>query len=453
MKKRKRKPRGYWAQKENQKEFLDSLLHKYNIKPEKLTSTMIRKNGGIRLQTYYANTLEMLEAHYGEISLLDLPRVPRGAWKRPKCRIEAVQEAVERLGKRPERVRKEDLCRIGLEGLIVNSGLGIRELMREAGYDVPDPVSWQSGKVRAAKVRELVEKAGGTDRVTFRYIKKRARGLVEYYSFAGGKSGGCRVARGGKEENIEYRTPINDFRFKKLREKKREKIRQDNRINRIRERREEKRKECRSGNVDLRSKGEVVREKWGMLPGEHIPVLYWILKDAGYDVTPDDCLRGLDALEEVASGHGHLNHSLAEALVDDWIYDFAGMDHMHDVNYPGQKGPERNKVDCDFVLFPNTSDKCPVTSDIQSTANLWVEYAGLWSERKNRLVRKYKRRMRAKKALAKKAGIALVVITPANMKKPENVWDEMVSKAPWLKKRRKAAMGSRFLERLAGKQR
>jgi len=403
MKKRKRKPRGFWAKKENQKEFLDSLLRKYRIGPEKLTSTMIRENGGRRLEGYYAHTLEMLEAHYGEISLLDRPRVPWGAWKHQKNRIEAVREAVERLGKRPERVSRDDLIRIGLDGLLVHGGLGIKELMREAGYDVPDPVSWKSKEVRAAKIRELVDKAGGVERVTLVYIKERARGLVEYYSFDGGTSGGCRVA--SADSGMGAGKPAEDRGQK---------------------------------SEDGRQRAEVVREKWRMLPGEHIPILYWILRDAGYDVSPDDCLRGLNSFDEVMSRHGHLNHSLAEALVDDWIYGFVGMDHMHDVIYPGQRKSRRYAgKDCDFVLFPPEARKNP-HSAIRNpkSCSLWVEYAGFWHKSKSRFVKWYKRRMRVKKALAKKAGISLVVITPEKMKEPESVWEEMVLKAPWLGSRR-----------------
>jgi len=403
---------------------------------------MIRKHGGSRLEKYYANTLEMLEAHYGEISLLDLPRVPWGAWKNSQYRKQAVREAVKRLGKRPERVRVEDFCRIGLEGLIVNGGLGIKELMREAGFDVADHVSWQSRKERVNRIRELVEKTGGPGRITFTYIKKRARGLIEYYTDCGLRIADCGM---GEERRRDSDCGLRSG-------------------------------DCgtEAGEAGGSEAASLVNRHWAAdisklpdglpiqkgLPGEYIPALYWILKDAGYAVTPDDCLRGLDALEEVASLHGHRNHSLAEALADDWIYDIVGKNHMHDVIYPGQRKSRRYEgKDCDFVLFPAEARKTPgrTAKDTRHSppatrpsSSLWIEYAGLWSERKNRFARKYKRKIQTKKALAKKEGIHLVVLTPANMKKPENVWDEMVSKAPWLKKKKKAAMGSRFLERLAG---
>ena len=397
---KKQKPRGFWKKKENQKEFLDSLLRKYRIEPEEIGGMMIRENGGRTLEIYYKDRLEMLETHYGELNLLDVPFVPDGTWDKPEYRKRAVRQAIQRLGKRPGRVTCDDFERIGLKGLLNHSGLGFRSLLREAGYDVPDPVSWQSGKVRVRKIRELVEKAGGTDRITLLYIKERARGLIEYYEPSNESVTG------------HWASLISEL-----------------------------------------PEGLPIQKG---LPGAYIPTLYWILKDAGFDVSPDDCMRGLNALEDVMSLHGHRNHSLAEALMDDWMYDIVGMDHMHDVIYPGQKNVKKyTEKDCDFILLSPQARKnphselCTPHSELCTPhfSSLWLEYAGLWSKRKNWLVRKYKRGITTKKALAKKANIPLVVITPADMKKPKNVWDEMVSKAPWLKKRSKAALQSRFLSR------
>jgi hypothetical protein len=84
-KKSKRKPRGYWDKLENQKAFLDGLIKKYNVEPAKLTSSLIHGNGGSRLVRRYPSVRALLEAHYGPISLLDIPKVSPGTWKKKKA--------------------------------------------------------------------------------------------------------------------------------------------------------------------------------------------------------------------------------------------------------------------------------------------------------------------------------------------------------------------------------
>jgi hypothetical protein len=46
MKKKKRKPPGWWGDLKNQKAFLDSLLKKYKIKPEEITQALINAKDG-----------------------------------------------------------------------------------------------------------------------------------------------------------------------------------------------------------------------------------------------------------------------------------------------------------------------------------------------------------------------------------------------------------------------
>ena len=56
------KPRGYWKDKENQKEFLDQFAIKWNIqKPEdwnKVTRDMVVKEGGYFINKYYNSSLQ-----------------------------------------------------------------------------------------------------------------------------------------------------------------------------------------------------------------------------------------------------------------------------------------------------------------------------------------------------------------------------------------------------------
>jgi hypothetical protein len=55
-------PRGYWKDKENQKEFFDQLAIKWNIqKPEdwnKVTNEMVLKEGGRFIVDYYNRSLQ-----------------------------------------------------------------------------------------------------------------------------------------------------------------------------------------------------------------------------------------------------------------------------------------------------------------------------------------------------------------------------------------------------------
>jgi hypothetical protein len=103
---------------------------------------------------------------------------------------------------------------------------------------------------------------------------------------------------------------------------------------------------------------------------EYVPLLYWILKDAGYKLKPKDCVRGIRRAQLTKSMHGHWNHSIPEALVDDWLNDIVGKAHLHDVIYPGQEDTYyRKRLNCDFVLL-HPKSKDPLSG-------LWIEYAGL----------------------------------------------------------------------------
>jgi hypothetical protein len=57
------KPRGYWKDKQNQKEFFDQLAVKWNIqKPEdwnKVTNKMLFKEGGSFIAKYYKKSLHL----------------------------------------------------------------------------------------------------------------------------------------------------------------------------------------------------------------------------------------------------------------------------------------------------------------------------------------------------------------------------------------------------------
>lgn len=66
------------------------------------------------------------------------------------------------------------------------------------------------------------------------------------------------------------------------------------------------------------------------------PLLYEILKDAGYEVTPEECERGLGGSRYTRSRHAHVNESQNQAIFDDWIFDIVGDRHRHNVEYPGQ---------------------------------------------------------------------------------------------------------------------
>jgi hypothetical protein len=329
----KRKPRGYWKSKANQKHFLDGLLTKYGLQPYELTHALIKAHSGQGAYKQFGNMVDLLNAHYGPISLLDIPRVPPGTWDVKANRVKAVREAVARLNKRPRDIMLADFCRIGLKGAVNATGMTHIPLLREAGFDVPDPVSWQSAEVRARKIRELVDEAGGPMRVTRNYLDRKAPGLVEHY--------------------VE--------KYKKIGRPK------------------------------------------------HIPLLFRMLNEAGYDVTAEECLRGFEGIQDTFSKHGHLNHSMAEAMLDDEVYELVGDRHMHDVIYPGQKG-RGPKMNCDFVLFqPGAAGTDPV----DPLQGLWVEYAGIIRPGKpSSVMKRYAKQLERKKALARKAGIKLILIKP-----------------------------------------
>ncbi|MFC1582517.1 hypothetical protein ACFL4W_03150 [Planctomycetota bacterium] len=435
----KRKPPGFWDVKENQKAFLDDLAAKTGIEPTRLSYTLIRKHGGAGALFRYPSTLALLETHYGPISLLDRGRVPDGIWDKKSNRIKAVREAVQRLRKRADRVGHTNFRQIGLGGLLTVSGMKYWELLREAGFDVPSPADWAVKKRRVKKVRDLVDKAGGPLRVTSMYIEDHESGLIAFYRDYFPKELPRTLA------NLDPVQPAN-------------------------------------------------------AKDPYIPLLYWILEEAGYDVTPADCRRKMGDRSATQSRHGHWNHSCQEAMLDDWIHDFIGMNHLHDILYPGQPElPDSRMVDCDFVLLPEeiltteytegtegpegrresgllTTKHTKYTKsserkrgrgkrlrvsgfvdlnpgmgemagDMDLTGGLWVEYAGI-SIRKTAtdLSESYLQKLEKKKTLAKAAGLELVIITPQAMANPEKVWEEMVSRALWLKPYSPKALNSPYLE-------
>ncbi len=91
----------------------------------------------------------------------------------------------------------------------------------------------------------------------------------------------------------------------------------------------------------------------------------------------------------VKCSDGHLADSLSERLVDDWMH-HQGLVHERYKHYPNQK-----RMPCDFYLPEH---------------DLWVEYAGLSGEFRN-----YDKTLEAKKALAVKYRINLVLIKPEHL--------------------------------------
>ncbi|MFC1582640.1 hypothetical protein ACFL4W_03770 [Planctomycetota bacterium] len=390
---------------------------------------------------------ELIEAHYGPISLLDIGRVPSGTWSKKSNRVKAVREAVKRLAKRPDRIECDDFNRIGLGGMLMSTKMHHCALLREAGFDVPDPADWEDKTKRIKKVRELVEKVGGQARVTRTFIAEQEPGLLSCYRDLFPKIPPLTLATMDKPRNPRAKDP-------------------------------------------------------------EIPLLYWILIEAGYKVTPEDCERGRAEREDVLSRHGDLNHSCEEAMIDDWIYDFleeglrsrgvpdpllhtnrdqilSNRDisvsgrgkgkkkgykkprrHVHDIIYPGQDRIEStHKRDCDFVLLPEAGssvqssvfsvqggkrDPESLTMNQGLSSGLWIEYAGIKYHGKNvvpTFILEYQEKLEEKKAMAEAAGIQLVMITPkAIAEHPDKVWEEMVAKAPWLKPYTKKALNSKYLD-------
>ncbi|MBI2620752.1 hypothetical protein HYW61_00820 [candidate division WWE3 bacterium] len=94
---------------------------------------------------------------------------------------------------------------------------------------------------------------------------------------------------------------------------------------------------------------------------------------------------------------GHKCDSLAERIVDDWLYS-KGINHQINVCYPGQK-----KLTADFVV-----------------GNVWIEYFGLAGQ-----LITYDVCMKKKFGLSKKLGFKLVQVFPYHIF-PKNTLDQQL---------------------------
>lgn len=152
-------PKGYWEIRENRVAAVFEVM-----RITKKRSTELRKldfiNNGYSIVVKNRSIEELLNE-----AGLEFARYQRrsGYWKLKENRIREVKALVEKLGKDPSEITKNDFNKNGLSTILNAHHGSLRSIMHEAGYEVEKkkpPKYWNNKENRVRAVKELVRGLG-----------------------------------------------------------------------------------------------------------------------------------------------------------------------------------------------------------------------------------------------------------------------------------------------------
>ena len=152
-------PKGFWETKEHRIAAIERLMEISGKNSTQLRKKDFIDNGYSLLVKN--RTIEELMEEAG----LPFERYQRnpGYWQNKENRVREVKALVEKLGKNPSDITKNDFMDNGLSTILNTHHGSLRAIMKEAGYDVvkkKPPKYWNIKENRVKAVREMVKNSG-----------------------------------------------------------------------------------------------------------------------------------------------------------------------------------------------------------------------------------------------------------------------------------------------------